>query len=576
MADKFSYVNSGMSQEAEGYFKAKNFIYVNDMNNGNYGGSNQILFDLTGLYNQDKMVNASECFLVIPIIATVCMGSSSGTTIDHNSVINDFSLAFKNGYHNLISSIQVEYDNKTVQQLTPFIHQYVSFKRASTMTQEKLKTEGALYGYYPDNQLSWIYNNNASTPYGNGLSNNINKGLLDTSKSWGSSFFNNGMFCRQLRTSFNPNQNGMTQLRALNGNINNELKDYTIVAGSGTGATAKNAQVFYTTACIKLSHISSFFENMPMTKGFLCKLMINVNMGSLQIDTDVNKNMSLNGSNISFPNGMCPIMISSIGSGTYNKDNLGNLNSQASNINVSISIAKQQNAIGNLINGVNIPNHNLPQCRVYAPVIDLCVDPRDDYINENRSKLIQWDDYYFGLISDVTGTINYNITNAISGIKGILAIPMIARSIHGLCSASAVSGNGAITTPFSQLLSPFCSDGTGPLSITQLNVQLSGENQINNFINYNFELFTSQIHLVNAINGNLSDEFGQSVIGLNEFENLQRYYYVDLSRREHDLKAAKSVTIVGLNNNLVKMDLYIYIIYGKSGVIDVETGKLTM
>jgi hypothetical protein len=39
------------------------------------------------------------------------------------------------------------------------------------------------------------------------------------------------------------------------------------------------------------------------------------------------------------------------------------------------------------------------------------------------------------------------------------------------------------------------------------------------------------------------------------------------------MKAAKSVTLVGLQNNAVPMDLYIFVIYEKQGLIDCENGK---
>ncbi len=42
------------------------------------------------------------------------------------------------------------------------------------------------------------------------------------------------------------------------------------------------------------------------------------------------------------------------------------------------------------------------------------------------------------------------------------------------------------------------------------------------------------------------------------------------------MKAAKSVTLVGMQNNAVPMDLYIFVIYEKSGIIDCESGKIAI
>ena len=54
---------------------------------------------------------------------------------------------------------------------------------------------------------------------------------------------------------------------------------------------------------------------MPLTKGFMCKLTINLNLGSLKITTNgsssvIPTTMHLKGSDINFPNGTCPLMIS--------------------------------------------------------------------------------------------------------------------------------------------------------------------------------------------------------------------------------------------------------------------------
>ncbi len=128
------------------------------------------MFDLTGLSNQDRFCAPSEAMLVIPVVTVL----SSGDGCLANDKYNDFAVGFKNGYHNLISSVQVEYHNQTVQQLTPYINQYVTFKKLSSTTLDKLKTEGALNGFYPDNATSWSYHDGSieADAYGNGIRNN--------------------------------------------------------------------------------------------------------------------------------------------------------------------------------------------------------------------------------------------------------------------------------------------------------------------------------------------------------------------------------------------------------------------
>jgi hypothetical protein len=70
-------------------------------------------------------------------------------------------------------------------------------------------------------------------------------------------------------------------------------------------------------------------------------------------------------------------------------------------------------------------------------------------------------------------TINYNITNSVYGIEGI----MNAKT-HGLATYKSNAGNNVVDNAiaFSPLLSPFTGEGgcTSPLGISGFNVQLSG------------------------------------------------------------------------------------------------------
>lgn len=563
MADQFTFETSNDAQDMSNYYKSKQYMFINDSNNSNYGGSNQVTFDLTGFFNQDKFINPSEMVLVIPIVSVMSCNA------DLTGLNNDYCLSFKNGYHQLISSITVDYNGVTVQQQTANINQYVSFKRLTEMNLDKMYNEGGLYGYYADSPLSWSYNEGAYDSEGNGLRNNDNEAqhYINVKDNYKGESFNKGMLERQKYTSFNVDV--FKGLRN-ESNILQELKNYTkkVVPGN----VNNSYQVYYTTAYIKLAHISSFFENMPMTKGFMCKLTINLNLGSLKITTDgtntaVPTKMWLLGSDINFPNGTCPLMVSPIGKGL----NPG----KSSEVVISCSIAKVNNSLGsNSHSNLGIPNHTLNSCRVYAPIIDLTPEKRDYYESNNREKLVIWDDYYYTQLTQIppSSTINYNVSNSIMGLKGILVIPMVSSKKHGLTTVNTSS-------PFSPCLSPFTGEPgcTSPLAIQDFNIQLSGENVLNQGIKYNFEIFQSQLHLVNAINGNLSKAFTQNLISLESFEGgIHRYYYLDLSRRNNDDLSGKSITLCGINNNAIDIDLFIYVIYQKKCILDSVSGLIKM
>ena len=55
-------------------------------------------------------------------------------------------------------SKQIEYQGKTAQHLLTNINQYVSFKKMTEMSLDKLENDGLVNCYYPDNATSWSYN----------------------------------------------------------------------------------------------------------------------------------------------------------------------------------------------------------------------------------------------------------------------------------------------------------------------------------------------------------------------------------------------------------------------------------
>lgn len=563
MSDQFQFESSGISQMTDEPYRSKQWNYCNDQNQGNYA-SNQVVFDLSSFYNQNKFLAVNEMFLVIPVVSVLSTDQAGGL----HEKQNDWSLGYKSGYYNIISSMQIDYNNKTVQQLTPNLNYYVSFKMNSTMSQSSVDTIGSAIGVYPDNPTSWSYANGnavAVGSHGNGVRNNFIKlAQVDTDTAYGSTRLagNDGAYKRRLSTSFAIDTSNGSSL------INNVAQPNSEFMNNTQGTS--NYQAYYTTMVIRLSDVSDFFASMPLTKGFYARLTLNLNLGSLAIDrtggdTGTKNQLSLSGANINFPNGTCPLMIQPSTDAQY-------INT-ATQIVCGIYVGRVSSSLGTVNqNSLGVPPHPLNSCRIYAPSIDLQPARALSYIQENRSKYIEWDDVYATRVNvPTTQSFNYNITNSLAGIHAIVIIPFIASTEHGL--------SGAVTAPFSPAISPFATEPatTSPLlSISQFNVQLAGENVLANLLNYTFEEFLEQLAPSHAINGGHSLELSSGLIDLIGFQNIYRYYYVDLSRRAKDDIGAKGITIMGKNDNLVGMDLYCFVVHKKSASLDVETGILEM
>jgi hypothetical protein len=466
--------------------------------------------------------------------------------------------------------MQIDYNNKTVQQLTPNLNYYVSFKMNSTMSQSSVDTIGSAIGVYPDNPTSWSFANGTAAAVGaqgNGVRNNlIHLAPFNTDTSYTHTHLtgNDGAFKRRLSTSFAIDAENGSSLINSQAQPNSEFMNNTQKGGD-------LYQAYYTTMVIRLSDVSDFFASMPLTKGFYARLTLNLNLGSLAInrtggaDNGTKNQLSLSGANINFPNGTCPLTIQPSTAAQYTDD--------VKQIVCGIYVSRVTSSLGTVNqNTLNVPAHPLNSCRIYAPSIDLQPSRALSYIQENRSKYIEWDDIYATRVSvQASQTFNYNITNSLAGIHAIVIIPFIASTEHGRMTA--------MDSTFSPAVSPFATEPatTSPLlSISQFNVQLAGENILSNLLNYTFEEFLEQLAPSHAINGGHSLSLSSGLIDLVGFQNIYRYYYVDLSRRAKDDIGAKGITIMGKNDNLVGMDLFCFVVHKKSASLDVETGILEM
>jgi len=127
-------------------------------------------------------------------------------------------------------------------------------------------------------------------------------------------------------------------------------------------------------------------------------------------------------------------------------------------------------------------------------------------------------------------------------------------------------------------LSPFdtAPATTSNASLINLQVAVGGVNVLANIISYSFSEFIEQVSLYEKIN---AGDFGLScgLISQSHYENAYRVYYVDLSRANiADLMTPRNITITFTNNTLQSLDIQVFTEYFREGVVDVETGLVSV
>jgi hypothetical protein len=163
------------------------------------------------------------------------------------------------------------------------------------------------------------------------------------------------------------------------------------------------------------------------------------------------------------------------------------------------------------------------------------------------------------------GSFNQLINSGIVHPTGVLIAPFLAP----------VTGtNGGLGD--SQWKSPFdtCPCTTSPVSLTNLQVSVGGQNVLQSTLEYGYEHFLEQVNLAEQLT---SSDFGIStgLINQNYWEN-SKWYYVNVERgNAADKLNGRNMNVSFTNNSNVPMEVLTCIFYSDEIGIHVKTGLIT-
>jgi len=598
-------------------FTNKTWNSLNDINNGVYSNSTGLTllqFDCSSIYNSNAFIS-EDLFLTIPIVMVAECSTNAGVTLAANP--SAFSLlALKQGFHHLVHQVEVQNNGRTVNEISPFANIASNFKMLSSMTQNDLKNFGASMGMAEVlDSPSSVYWNTTTTPVvapttlqsGVGLCNNIAFAGSITSSADQTIVGGQNVGCSNVAlakriartTSTSSNTTNMyASTQAATGSqpfiataqtLLNEFRPYFQILASGGTPAVQGRMVWYDVAILPLRMLCNFFDKMPLCKKLDLQLRIYLNTGSLAVGVLANTTaattslgQALNNvgqytsiQSSTFAN-TCPFTVnwmaasqgaastSGIPTGTtYIAAGCFVQNSPNTNITCATSTA-----------GINLGGvrHPMPSCRLYYSQVELSPTRAVSYITENRAKEIVWEQYIFNQYNAIQPNAQFSqlISSGVRNPVGILIQPFIS-------SSQPTTVNGATPLNFTQYGNCFdtAPATSAPLSLTNLSVLLGGRNVLGGAsLFYTFENFLEQIALCETSVPELS--LNQGVVDQKWYEN-NRTYYIDLARgSEADKATMRNLSISFTNNSGVAIDILVFTFYLSRGVIDVETGIMTM
>lgn len=619
--DSLVYEDTINSELTTSEFVDKQWLYVNDNNNGSY--SSQIVIDTTPLANSGGWCNWSEGLLLMPLVLQ--LEGSSGTISAGSDTGYDWVVAMKNGYWNILHSMNIEFNNGSVCQQTPYMNLWCSFRALTSWSVDDLRDWGAVCGFSPDTSLSWGFNSSATTGSnvlagcGAGLFNNLTSIQVDISSYTATTgtaspytsatlsinsntkttlpsqdlryVFNQGLVNRMAYINYDPTFTPSVGAFSLNQNYLMTNTQATLIFKTCVLYQTSNSlttRAVCIDAVIRLKDIADMFCKMPMTKGGTFRMYLNTNQVYFQVgqtsatlDTDtpavtadafqtlVTAPVILGGG------GTNPVMFASCcfgqGAQTLITPQISATPSAATEV-VSVALSIVRTQFNQITNVVSCP---ITSCRLYCPVYTLSPLSEQRLLSLSPTKKVVYEDIFYYQFPNQAGGQNFNllVSNGIPNIRKVLVQGLVNKTSNG--SVYSAGGSTGVTT--STLLSPFCSTGgtPDPISINNFQIQISGKNLFINQLQYDWEEFVEQLVSSNQLNGSLTTSMASGQIGKQDYQSLYRYYYGNASRSiPSEDGVAKAVQILGQINTPtnVTCDIVCFISFERDFTIDLRSG----
>ncbi len=576
-----------MSQMTEGspqVFVKRDWLNLQDQNNGNYRG-NQMVLDTSQLANSNKYMAYRESYLAVPILLTATNGASglmTNPSVSANSA--DRFLGMKSWFGSLIHSITLDYAGTTIIQQTPLCSMWQQFTLMTTLSLQDVLLNGPTIGFYPDTSDSFAYFN-GDTDEGPGVRNNFNAIAQPPVQGEfaANAISNVGFTERQKVLMYDPD--------AISGSTGSS---YTLLQSKQTLSQIYRGSIFNKTASviqtqsmaiIRLKDIHPFFSQVPLLKGVFMRLTLNLNQPSVTVAVDAALDIIL--SSVDCPlGGVNPLMIAAtnglstaLGGATAQPGGLigsaiGNAGGplvDGQQMTYSLAVGNKclnasQAAVPGVINGTLAQSIFL-----YVPAYTFNPTFEEAYLASPTKTIVYTDIYQFTTAEAAPSqTYNFLITNGIANVKSVLVLPFFANITEG-----AGAGVATTTPPYQ---SPFDPAGCGPTSPltsqTNFNVVVAGQNMIYNTQKYSYEQYLNQLQGCNSVNANLVNGLTSSLVSQWDFENSYQYYFVNTSRMlAVDEAVPKSVQIQGQNLSTRTIKFVVFIEYGVQVSVDVLTGS---
>jgi hypothetical protein len=571
--DKYIYEESLDDSKVEQPFTKKTWLPVYDVNGGTY--TNQIIFSTKQLVGNGSWVDLQNSYIEIPLVIAMKGGvdiSAAGP--------NSFSAGLKDGSFQIVDYIQLSYNGTSIAQQSSWSNLMINYKILSSWSQEDLYKYGDRLMVAPDSALSSHYSNNgAASAWGDGTSNNqLGSFIPSVQASWSSNQIpgNDGYLRRLQNCSFNgAAYNGLNPQTSAQGKT--VARNY---FGSTSDAGAAKVWYWSITATIRAKDLHDWFNKVPLLLSSQVDLIINLNTCNGTIayvnGTDGDQSGSLQTLSYNQTSGhCCPFMVS--GASTLTANYIAQPNAV---------LGANMPALTPLVVGCGVASCSTPavpssvssisNCRWMIPLLTMNPVYQKNLFNSVPTRTVRYDDYYsFASIKNANGSFTQVLTSGVKNPKYLIMFPFYS-------SAKAYSGNNVSNACYQSFFDSAPGTTSPQISLTNFQVELGGNPIMTPVETYDYQFFLDEFTSINALNGGKSPIETSGLITGQAWNNNQRIYVANLSRRlDVNDGAFYSVQVSGTVNSQTpdggsgaNVDFICFVVYSRECVFEMETGAL--
>lgn len=552
-SDRVAFDESVSPQDNSNLFQAKKWTYITDSTSSAGVFTGQIQFDLGTLSSQNQWTDLSQAYIQFPVKLSINSPDVIASAAFTNSVL---AATIKNGFHNFVDSVQIVLGSTTIQSSQIYQNIDTTYKILSEWSQDELRKYGPSLGIALDD---YELGSDSALTTRTGLDNVALTALSPAYQGVTYPVNNNpGFKTRSLMQ--NSSTISTTAATTILGNTNcaNSGKSRVQFVASATTDTTAGQELYaqFALATIRLKDISDAVSKLPLIKGMKGFIYVNYNAAQTTYTISADANGTLTAAPTSSQLfGRCQ-------PGMLNAGAITHVNGGRLQFTCEVSGAPTTGtALTSAIPTFN--NARLFSCYyISSPEVDRALTMKKT-IRYNERFVTSFDIAAGG---SYTGTITPGISNP----KRLILVPRL--------TGSAGSVAGAAAFQLEPLLSPWDAvpAATSPFAgIKDLQVYVGNSPAFQSPVTMTYEMFLQEV-AQQGVDGGLKDQQASGLLSQRMWDQMYRYYTVDIGRRMNSEDgASKSVQVQCVNATTAAMKVIAILWFEREISIDTALGQVS-